>query len=145
MNIILPIDFSETTDILLQGAIKFAKAVQGKLHLIHVTPTDVGFVIGDAGFQYFPEVEQAEMRHELRTLKELETQISSQGVPCTHILKQGPAREVVIDFAHDLGADYIVVGTHGHSGLYDVFVGSLTKDLTQHTDIPLLVIPCRHK
>ncbi len=57
-NIILPIDFSETTDILTDAAVKFAKESAGKIFLIHVAPSDLGFAIGDMGFQYFPEIEK---------------------------------------------------------------------------------------
>ena len=52
-NIILPIDFSDTTDILVEGAVDFAKEIAGKIYLIHVAPADIGFAIGDMGFQYF--------------------------------------------------------------------------------------------
>ena len=58
VTIILPVDFGDSTDQLINGAIKFAKETGGKLHLIHVAPADIGFAIGDMGFQYFPEVEQ---------------------------------------------------------------------------------------
>ncbi|HAI80977.1 MAG TPA: universal stress protein, partial [Chryseobacterium sp.] len=33
------------------------------------------------------------------------------------------------------------MGSHGRSGIYDVFVGSLTKELTRRSTIPVLVIP----
>ena len=39
-NIILPVDFGKTTDVLLGAAIKFAKEVNGRLCLIHVAPMD---------------------------------------------------------------------------------------------------------
>ena len=53
-NIVVPIDFSDTTDVLIDGAVNFAKEVVGKSWLIHVAPADIGFAIGDMGFQYFP-------------------------------------------------------------------------------------------
>ena len=50
-NIILPIDFSDTTETLVEGAVDFAKEITGKIYLIHVAPADIGFAIGDMGFQ----------------------------------------------------------------------------------------------
>ncbi|MDO5616122.1 MAG: universal stress protein [Cruoricaptor ignavus] len=143
-HIILPVDFSESTDVLLDGAIKFAKETNGKIFLIHVAPSDIGFAIGDMGFQYFPEVEQNEIREELNQLNQLQEKVISQGVTCEHILKQGDAKEIVLEYSKEKNADYIVMGSHGRSGIYDVFVGSLTKDLTKNSPIPVLVIPC-HK
>lgn len=140
-NIILPIDFSESTDKLVAGAIKFAKETNGKIFLIHVAPTDIGFAIGDMGFQYFPEVEQNEIKQELSQLNNLEQQIIAQDVDCEHLLKQGIAGDVILEFGRAKNADYIVMGSHGRSNMYDVFIGSLTKELTRRSKIPVLVIP----
>ena len=141
INIVLPVDFSETTDKLIEGAVKFAKQVNGKICLIHVAPADIGFAIGDMGFQYFPEVEQNEIKEELKELNEIQQRFISQGVDCEHILKQGVAKDIILDYCREKNASYIVMGSHGRSGIYDVFVGSLTKDLTKSSPIPVLVIP----
>lgn len=140
-NIILPVDFGDSTDQLINGAIKFAKETGGKLHLIHVAPADIGFAIGDMGFQYFPEVEQNEIKEELLRLNNIQQRVLSEGLECEHLLKQGVAGDVVLDYAKEKNAAYIVMGSHGRSGIYDVFVGSLTKELTRISPIPVLVIP----
>ena len=140
-NIILPVDFGDSTDQLINGAIKFAKETGGKLHLIHVAPADIGFAIGDMGFQYFPEVEQNEIKEELLRLNNIQQRVLSEGLQCEHLLKQGVAGDVVLDYAKEKNAAYIVMGSHGRSGIYDVFVGSLTKELTRRSPIPVLVIP----
>lgn len=144
-NILLPVDFSDATDKLLDGAVKFAKQTQGKIFLIHVAPSDIGFAIGDMGFQYFPEIEQNEIKEELNMLNDLQMRISNQGVECEHMLRQGIAKDIILEYAEDKSADYIVMGSHGRSGIYDVFVGSLTKDLTKSSPLPVLVIPCHNK
>ncbi|QDP84404.1 universal stress protein [Chryseobacterium sp. SNU WT5] len=141
INIILPVDFSEATDKLLDGAIKFANQTNGKICLIHVAPTDIGFAIGDMGFQYFPEIEQNEIKQELVELNTLEQRIIAQGVDCEHLLKQGIAGDVILEYAKEKAAEYIVMGSHGRSNMYDVFVGSLTKELTRKSHVPVLVIP----
>ncbi len=141
INIVLPVDFSETTDKLIKGAVKFAKQTNGQICLIHVAPADIGFAIGDMGFQYFPEVEQNEIKEELRELNEIQQHFITQGVDCEHILKQGIAKDIILDYCREKNASYIVMGSHGRSGIYDVFVGSLTKDLTKSSPIPVVVIP----
>lgn len=141
INIVLPVDFGESTDRLINEAIKFAKQVQGKILLIHVAPADIGFAIGDMGFQYFPEVEQNEVKEELLRLNSTEQRIIAQGIECEHLLKQGVAGDIILDYVAEKNADYLVMGSHGRSGMYDVFVGSLTKELTRRSTIPVLVIP----
>lgn len=141
-NIVVPIDFSETSDLLIDGAVNFAKEVAGKICLIHVAPADLGFAIGDMGFQYFPEIEKSEISQELTELNEFEKKIEAKGVACEHLLKQGIASDIILDFAKEKKASYIVMGSHGRSGIYDVFIGSLTKDITKKSEIPVLVLPC---
>lgn len=139
--IILPVDFMKDTNLLINGAIKFAKEIGGKLHLIHITPADVGFAIGDMRFQYFPEIEQSEVRYELEQLNNIEKEIRKEGVECDHLLRQGIPKEMILEYAKEKNAHYIVMGSHGRSGLYDMVVGSLTKEITKSAEIPVLVIP----
>lgn len=141
-KIILPVDFSDSSNTLVDFAVGFAKDINADIALIHVASSDIGFVIGDMGFQYFPEVEENEIKFELKELNKLEQRIISQGVNCTHILKQGIAGDTILEFAEEKNADYIVVGSHGRSGVYDVFIGSLTKEITRKSKIPVLVVPC---
>jgi nucleotide-binding universal stress UspA family protein len=112
--------------------------------LIHVAPADIGFAIGDMGFQYFPEIEKSEIAEELSELNELQKRIESKGVGCEHILKQSVSADIILNYAKEKNASYIVMGSHGRSGIYDVFVGSLTKDITKNSPIPVVVVPCHN-
>lgn len=141
INIVLPVDFGDKTEQLVNGAVKFAKQVNGKIFLIHVAPSDIGFAIGDMGFQYFPEVEENEIREELVQLNKIEQRILAQEVDCEHLLKQGLAKDIILEYAQENRADFIVMGSHGRSGIYDVFIGSLTKGITKDSNIPVLVLP----
>ncbi|ALR31148.1 MULTISPECIES: universal stress protein [Chryseobacterium] len=141
INIVLPVDFGDKTEQLVDGAIKFAKQVNGKIFLIHVAPSDIGFAIGDMGFQYFPEVEENEIREELIQLNKIEQRILAHDVNCEHLLKQGIAKDIILEYAKVKHADFIVMGSHGRSGIYDVFVGSLTKGITKDSHVPVLVLP----
>ena len=126
----------------MEGAVKFAKETNGRICLIHIAPMDIGFSVGDLGMQYIPEIEENEIKQELLEINALEQRIVAQGVDCEHLLKQGIAKEMILEYAREKKADYIVMGSHGRSGLYDVFIGSLTKELTKLSPIPVLVIPC---
>ncbi|SHF11643.1 universal stress protein [Chryseobacterium takakiae] len=141
VNIVLPVDFGDKTEQLVEGAVKFAKQINGRIFLIHVAPSDIGFAIGDMGFQYFPEVEENEIREELVQLNKIQQRILAHDVECEHILKQGIAKDIILEHAQDKKADFIVMGSHGRSGIYDVFVGSLTKGITKDSNIPVLVLP----
>jgi nucleotide-binding universal stress UspA family protein len=47
----------------------------------------------------------------------------------------------IVQFASDLGADLIVVGTHGRQGVARVLMGSVAESTVRHAHCPVLVIP----
>jgi nucleotide-binding universal stress UspA family protein len=49
------------------------------------------------------------------------------------------AQEIVVQ-AHDYGAELIVMGSRGHSGLPGLLLGSVTQKVLSFADIPVLVI-----
>lgn len=43
----------------------------------------------------------------------------------------------IINFAHEIKADMITMGTHGRRGLAHLFMGSVTEDVVNHVDCPI--------
>ena len=56
------------------------------------------------------------------------------------LIKHGTPAEVIVEAAQELRCDLIVMGTHGHGTIADVFVGSTAKWVIKHSPIPVLVI-----
>ncbi|MBU69208.1 MAG: universal stress protein UspA [Cupriavidus sp.] len=46
----------------------------------------------------------------------------------------------VVQYAQDSGAELVVAGTHGHTGLLRVVLGSVAEELVRHCPVPVLVI-----
>lgn len=49
----------------------------------------------------------------------------------------------ILEFAHGVKADLIVMATHQRKGLAHLFLGSITEDTINHSDIPVLAIPLK--
>ena len=45
--------------------------------------------------------------------------------------------------AKKLGADYIVMGSHGHTALYDLLVGSTTHGVLMRAACPVVITPAQ--
>lgn len=140
-KIVVPVDFSVQNKKLISYAVDFAKMIHAKITLLHVASMDIGYAIGDLGYQYIPEVENTVLEDEAKKLDELKLEVEQMGVSCERQLLQGIPSVAILDFVKKAHADFLVVGSHGRSGFYDVFVGSLTKELTQKAPIPVLVVP----
>ncbi len=48
--------------------------------------------------------------------------------------------EEIRDYAEKVGADMVVMATHGRTGLARIVMGSVTTDLLHHSAVPVLVV-----
>jgi len=59
------------------------------------------------------------------------------------LLERGNPRRLIREYAHDCGADLIVLGTHGRSGILNVLLGSTARDVLSALSCDALVV--RHR
>jgi nucleotide-binding universal stress UspA family protein len=82
-----------------------------------------------------------ELHDEHRRLQELEKQPDLRGIKVTSLLVQGYAVEKILKEADQLGADLIVMGSHGHGALRNLLVGSVANGVLGKAKCPVLVVP----
>ena len=58
----------------------------------------------------------------------------------TNIYNESNVEKGVLKFANSINADLISISTHGRTGLNHFFNGSITEDLINHTELPVLTI-----
>jgi len=143
MNILVSVDFSEATPRILQAAARLTRALSGKLWLLHVAEPEPDFVGYEAGPDVVRDQVAREFRDEHRKLQEYAASMREEGLPVTALMIQGPVVETVIAEADRLEADLLVVGSHGYGAVYDLLVGSVSRGILKHADIPVLVVPVR--
>ena len=62
-------------------------------------------------------------------------------VPAETMQLNGPPIRLIVEQAKDLGAHYIVMGSHGHTALYDLLVGSTTHGVLMRAGCPVVITP----
>lgn len=142
------IDFSDVTEPVARTAGRLSRQDGGKLYLIHVASPEADF----DGTQIRDDTSRptlaAEMRQAHRRLQAMETGLRSQGTDATSLLVRGtsvrgdPSEKVLEEVAR-LRPDLIVVGSHGHTALYNLVVGTVTQALIRHAPCPVVVVPSR--
>ena len=69
-------------------------------------------------------------------------QLTAGGVRASaEIIQGGNVHEAITKEAGDIGADLIVMGTHGRTGLGRAMIGSVADRVVRHTDVPVLLVP----
>jgi nucleotide-binding universal stress UspA family protein len=75
-----------------------------------------------------------------KVLDGIRADASNAGVPCdsVHLFGDEPY-ESIIETANKNGCDMIAMGSHGHRGVKQLFLGSETSRVLSHTKIPVMV------
>lgn len=142
-TIVALVDLSDLTFKVLQQAQILAQAFDSEVIILHVLPkapvmVDAGMVPPTTILQDpSPEEIQTEFSHILETRDSL----VKMGVRATAQQLTGASVETVLAETRKLGADLIILGSHHHSALYHLFVGSMTHDVLRRAHCPVLVVP----
>jgi nucleotide-binding universal stress UspA family protein len=140
-TILAPIDFSATTPFVVEEAIQLARATAARLVLLHVVPP---LALGSGEAELAESGAGLESRAESdasRRLAELQQSLRVNGVVAHAVLRRGPAGPSIVRQADRLLADYIVIGSHGHTAFYDLIVGSTTTRVLKEATCRVVIVP----
>jgi nucleotide-binding universal stress UspA family protein len=139
-TILVPVDFSDVTAKVTRTAAELARAFGAKVILLHVSEPEPDFVGFEPGPQPVRISVARDFRHEHQQLDELKRTVGS-GVECIALHIQGSLAEKILREADQQHAGMIVMGSHGHGALYNLFVGSVTSGVLKDARCPVLVVP----
>jgi nucleotide-binding universal stress UspA family protein len=139
-TILAPIDFSRITDAVVDEAVTLAKAVDGRVVLLAVTQPPV--VMSEyAAMMDIAELTAAGEKNAARQLEKIEEKIKPLAVNTESVQLVGSPVTHIVDQAAKFEADYIVMGSHGHTAFYDLLVGSTTHGVLKRARCPVVIVP----
>jgi nucleotide-binding universal stress UspA family protein len=125
-----------------------AKALDAGAHLARLTGAQVAlvFVVDPRGAAAPeggppPDVVLESLRAEGKAL--LVSAEGKAGFPSKpwHFLRDGRPAEEILATAREWDATFIVIGTHGRSGLTRLLMGSTAEAVLRHAPCPVLIVP----
>ena len=133
-RILCPMDFSANSEAVLALATAIAKDAGAELHIVHAYEAPSGIVVG--GMVAYPTaIDTEEGRKQLARIVP-----SSPEVRFKHEWIQGEPPTVLVQYARKQEIDLIVMGTHGHTGLNRVLMGSVAEAVVRRAECPVLTI-----
>lgn len=142
MNVILAaVDFSEVSQQVIAQAAALGRAFGAAVHLVHVEAPEPDFVGYEPGPQYVRDHLAKAIGKNVEQLAEARDRLRQDAVDAHSLVVQGPTVEKIIEETSRLGADVIVVGSHGHRFLRDLLMGSTCEGVVRHARCPVLVVP----
>ncbi|MDP5002487.1 MAG: universal stress protein [OM182 bacterium] len=120
-KILVAIDLSKDTDKVFKAALRIANGDASKLNLVHVVEPIAAAYSMDIYAANVSELQQEAIKFAEERLAALGKEWGLD-TGCTHSLLGAPAPEIR-SLAEEIGADAIVIGSHGHSG-WKILLGS---------------------
>jgi len=141
MNLLVPVDFSEASQKVIDFAKKLASAFSAKIWLLHVAEPEPDFIGYEVGTQTQRDAVAGKFRKEHRQIQQLGEELRLSGLDCVALLIQGPIVDKILSEADKISADMIVIGSHGKGAIKRLLVGSTSEGVLRKSSIPILVVP----
>ncbi len=143
-RILVPIDGSHSAAAALDLAIRIAGTHHGAISLLHaldVTRYVMSLAASpDGGFTDTDLLRDSLQANGRALLDAASARVAAQKVPCDDRTDERSPWEAIDAVAADLGADAVVMGTHGRHGLQRFFLGSTAERVLRSSKIPVMVV-----
>ncbi len=142
-RILVPLDFSESAGSILAWAGHLAEEHGSAVMLLHVYHLPVEFQQLEGA--YLPPDFWANVKSEAeQKLEEHAASLRNAGVTAECYVREGYPATVIVEEADTLRSDLIVIGTHGHTGLKHLLLGSIAERVVQKAPCPVLTVKSTH-
>ncbi|WP_456475439.1 universal stress protein [Candidatus Pyrohabitans sp.] len=134
-HILVATDGSKFSEAAVCYAMRLARATKAKLTIIHV-----------ANVHGYVEVLWHDMKKRYReegekVLEEVKEHCDLEGIEAEALLEEGVPYLKIVEAAKRLHCDLIVLGSHGHSGLEKILLGSVAERVIGISPVPVVVVP----
>jgi universal stress protein A len=137
-TLLVPIDLDDSAAQVLDYAFELATKLDAKLHVLHIVPwpllgAELPIAVSETAMDAVLERKQQAF-HQLIAARPGKPPLGSATV------KTGDARTGILAAAEELGADLIVMGTHGRHGVSRLVLGSVAESVARATPCPVVLV-----
>ncbi len=140
-RILIPTDFSKFSQVALNYASAFAEKFAAELYLLHVIQ-DLSVFIPDMITVAPPPVPTVEQM--TKAVQEaFDRLIKDNRLERFQIhrdVREGTPFYEIVRYAKEQNIDLIIMGTHGHTGLTHMLLGSVTEKVVRKAPCPVLTV-----
>ena len=144
-KILVPIDFSETSENAFVYALEMAKVYKAELLLLHTF--DLPFVDNQViAFNYAEIYDTLEMTNsnqfeeEMAKLSDIAKKHNAKHIVTNHIMMSGDLVQNIKEVVKLENIDFVVMGTNGSSGWFNSFIGTTTTNVICDVSVPVLSV-----
>ena len=139
-NILIPLDFSETSLLALEHAVFMAKLYKADITLLHIIESLIytsAITFNDTGKDLSSVIEQSANEKLTEFAQQLQ---EKEGMKIYTKVVEGRIYKSIVETAGTLNADIIIMGTHGVSGFREFIMGSNAFRVVAGAPCPVLTV-----
>ncbi|MBX0327443.1 universal stress protein [Oscillochloris sp. ZM17-4] len=140
-TIMVPLDGSPTSEQAIAAAARLAQGSSAALHLVHVHSPYTTAPISIEGLPVIDEeLRSLAVDHELAYLHRTADGVAGTFHKPVIARLEGPVAFRLASYCHAIGADLLVMTTHGRSGFTQLWLGSVAEALLRSLHVPMLLL-----
>jgi nucleotide-binding universal stress UspA family protein len=140
-QVLVPTDFSQCSKHALDYGVALSDRFGARLHLLHVVQ-DLALFIPDM-VMVAPPVAPSVTELKQAATGAFDRLIADNGLDPAKLVREvreGAPFYEILEYAKEADIDLIVMGTHGHTGLAHVLLGSVTAKIVRQAPCPVLTV-----
>ena len=142
-TILVPTDFSQSSDRALEKAVDLAEKYDARVILLHVVDENVQQCAVDYCLREedVMNLEEESMKRSKQRLEEEASGLKeSRHVIIDFDLKRGHPAEIIVDEQLKTNSDMIIMGSHSRKGIMKHLIGSVTDRVVRTARTPVMVV-----
>lgn len=133
-NILLATDGSKHSRFATEKTIDLAKSYGGKITAVSIVD------VTDEFYSEAPDAVDELVKKAKGFVSDVREKAASQGIQVEALVREGETYKVITDLSKNSGADIIVMGSHGRTGVRRLLMGSVTEKVIGYASCPVLVV-----
>ncbi len=146
-KIVCAVDAGEHSEAVLAAAVEMANRHAAKLVVVTVLESIQSFMHARMEeYLHHDQREKLQREGQARLEKALHEQIvtatgDTADAATPIMFLEGRPGTAILEYAEQEQASLVVLGSHGHSALGELLIGSTAREVTQRSRVPVLLVP----
>jgi nucleotide-binding universal stress UspA family protein len=139
MKVLLGIDDSSFSDTVVQAIAKQLKREAIEILVLHVLEPTVAEAVPEMSAGYAPELEDEKQPAQVM-VRRIADKLRVIGFKAETSVEIGDPEVRILEVAAAWPADLVVVGSHGHTGIRDLLLGSVSESVARHAKCSVEIV-----
>lgn len=139
-KILIATDGSETSQKAAQIGVGLAQKHNAEIVAVYVADTSRLGYLPDY-IQYSGMIRELMLKEGKEATDQIEELAKKEGLGCEKVILEGRPSDELLRLSKEAGVDLMVMGSVGRGGLDRFLLGSVAEKVTQHSKVPILLVP----